>query len=46
MTEENDAIRIRLAVHRTNANLIDGEHVSARFYTPGEEVCSQLDFMR
>ncbi|XP_012252808.2 exosome complex component RRP4 [Athalia rosae] len=41
-----DTIRVRLAVHRTNTNVSDGDRAMPRFYTPGEEVCSQVDFMR
>ncbi|XP_015512290.1 exosome complex component RRP4 isoform X1 [Neodiprion pinetum] len=43
---DEDMIRVRLAVHRTNTNLSNGDHGMPRYYTPGEEVCSQPDFMR
>ncbi|XP_031844342.1 nicotinamide amidase [Nomia melanderi] len=44
--EEYPTINVRLAVNRVDFNLIKGEDIQPRIYTPGEEISSQPDFLR
>ncbi|KAK2584216.1 hypothetical protein KPH14_006634 [Odynerus spinipes] len=45
MSEYPDIV-VRLAVDRADMNLITNEDVQPRFYTPGEEISSQPNFLR
>ncbi|XP_008547337.1 exosome complex component RRP4 isoform X1 [Microplitis demolitor] len=45
MTDYPD-INIRLAVHRTDTNLISRDNIQPRIYTPGEGVLTQTDYLR
>lgn len=44
--DESLNIIVRLAVDRADMNLITNENVQPRFYTPGEEISSQPNFLR
>lgn len=44
--DECPDIIVRLAVDRVNMNLLTNEDVQPRFYTPGEEISSQPNFLR
>lgn len=44
--EEYPDINIRLAIHRQDMNLIPVDSIQPRFYTPGEEITGQPDFLR
>lgn len=44
--EEYPIINVRLAANRVDFNLIKGEDIQPRIYTPGEEISSQPDFLR
>ncbi|XP_046818346.1 uncharacterized protein LOC124423974 isoform X1 [Vespa crabro] len=44
--DECPNIIVRLAVDRADMNLITNENVQPRFYTPGEEISSQPNFLR
>ncbi|KAL2726665.1 uncharacterized protein V1478_006943 [Vespula squamosa] len=44
--DECPNIIVRLAVDRADMNLITSENVQPRFYTPGEEISSQPNFLR
>ena len=47
MAEESiPPINVRLAVDRIDMNLFGNPEVQLRFYTPGEEVSNQGDFLR
>lgn len=50
MTTETDQelppIHVRLAVERVDSNLYVHNDNQAKFYTPGEEVSNQNDFLR
>lgn len=47
MTEENiPPIIARLAVDRVDTNFFQHQEVKMGFYTPGEEVSTQGDFLR
>lgn len=45
MTECPD-IDVRLAINRTDTNLIARGNIQPRIYTPGEEVSNQTDYLR
>ncbi|XP_043275082.1 uncharacterized protein Naam [Venturia canescens] len=44
--DEYPDINVRLAVYRQDMNLIPLDSIQPRFYTPGEEITGQPDFLR
>lgn len=43
---KKNEIHVRLAVNRIDMNLLSDQDIQPRFYTPGEEISTQPDFLR
>lgn len=44
--EDCPEVTVRLAINRTDTNLIARDNIQPRIYTPGEEVSGQTDYLR